>query len=255
MLIGGAAGALIGELWNWRAAFWLTAALSLAALVTTMACVPPLPVAQRVSLSSLMNVLRNAHTRIGLLVMMIALVGQFAAYTYVTPFLSHVAGFGGTAISTVLFGYTLVGMAGNFIAGASAGRHTKGTLMAAIAAIALSTLLLAFAAPHRGVVLLFMAVWGVAYGAMPVALQVWMASAPDEPDRRSAGGPAEAGMALFVMNFQFSIAMGAWSGGQLVDTVGIADTLIAASIAVLVSLVLLAGYSARDARNISILQR
>lgn len=221
MLVGGAAGALIGELWHWRAAFWLTAALSLAALAATMACLPPLRVVQRVSLSSLRTFLLGTQSRIGLLVMMIALVGQFAAYTYVTPFLSHEAGFGGTAISTLLFGYTLVGMAGNFIAGAYAGRHTQGTLMAAIGAIAVPVVLLAFAAPQPAAVLALMTVWGIAYGAMPVALQVWMAKA-------SGDAGHEAGMALFVTNFQLSIAIGAWAGGQLVDRAGVGHALTVA---------------------------
>ncbi|WP_354679257.1 MFS transporter [Cupriavidus plantarum] len=232
MLVGGAAGALIGELWHWRAAFWLTAALSLAALAATMACLPPLRVAERVSPSSLLAFLRGRQSRVGLLVMAIALIGQFAAYTYVTPFLSHVAGFGGTAISSLLFGYTLVGMAGNFVAGAHAGHRTRATLLTAIGAIALSVLPLAFASAHPAAVLALMTVWGIAYGAMPVALQVWMAKASAQ-SQHEAGH--EAGMALFVTNFQLSIAMGAWMGGQLVDRAGVGDALTLAGGAVLLA--------------------
>lgn len=48
MLVGGAAGALIGELWHWRAAFGLTAALAAVALAIQLATLPPMAVNQHV---------------------------------------------------------------------------------------------------------------------------------------------------------------------------------------------------------------
>ena len=57
----------------------------------------------------------------------------------------------------------------------------------------------------RSIVIALLTVWGLAYRAMPVALQMWMAKAA--PDVR------EGGMALFVANFQISIAIGSLAGG------------------------------------------
>ncbi|WP_180862936.1 MFS transporter [Cupriavidus pauculus] len=231
MLVGGAAGAWIGEHWGWRAAFGLTTALSVAALLATLACLPPLRVTQRVKVASLWRIVATPAGRLGLLVMMIALIGQFAAYTYITPFLAHEVKLAGTLIPLVLFGYTLVGAAGNFVAGAFAGRAARATLMVAIAMIALPLGGLQAGVAHLVPVLLLLAVWGLGYGAMPVALQVWI-------DKVSEGA-GEAGMALFVMNFQLSIALGAWAGGWLVDSAGIAHTLRVASGLVLAALLLL----------------
>jgi predicted MFS family arabinose efflux permease len=52
---------------------------------------------------------------------------------------------------------------------------------------------------------------------MPVALQMWMAQAT--PQLR------EGGMALFVANFQISIALGSSFGGLVVDRVGLSDAM------------------------------
>lgn len=231
MLVGGAAGAWIGEHWGWRAAFGYTTALSVAALIATLACLPPLRVTERVKVSALWRILATRGGRLGLLVMMIALVGQFAAYTYITPFLAHETKLAGTLIPLVLFGYTLVGTAGNFVAGAMAGRAARATLMAAIAMIALPLLALQAGVASIVVLLWLLAVWGLGYGAMPVALQVWI-------DKVSQGA-GEAGMALFVMNFQLSIALGAWAGGRLVDGAGIPLTLRVAGTLALAALLML----------------
>jgi predicted MFS family arabinose efflux permease len=56
-------------------------------------------------------------------------------------------------------------------------------------------------------------VWGVAFGAIPLCLSVWMQLAtPDLP---------EAGSALFVGIIQVAIAVGSSVGGTVVDRVGI----------------------------------
>lgn len=65
--------------------------------------------------------------------------------------------------------------------------------MVAILAMALPMLLLPISAPHRMAVLLLPVVWGIAYGAMPVAMQVWLA--------KTAQDASEAGMVLFVTSY------------------------------------------------------
>src|SRR5258708_35576555 len=56
-------------------------------------------------------------------------------------------------------------------------------------------------------------VWGIAFGAMPLCLGVWMQLAtPDLP---------EAGSALFVSIIQVAIAVGSLIGGTAVDQAGI----------------------------------
>ncbi len=231
MLVGGAAGALIGELFGWRVAFGASLVLSLVSLVAQAAYLPALRVNEGVNARGLFSITQTRNGRVGLVAMLLALVGQYAAYTYITPLLARDAGFDGEKISLILLGYTVVGMLGNFVGGATAGRHLKATLAATILFCALPAALLPFTASAHVELLILLAFWGVAYGAMPVALQMWMASA--------APKAAEGAMALFVANFQISISLGSFLGGLVVDYRGLPAAMLFGAIVGILGLVVL----------------
>jgi predicted MFS family arabinose efflux permease len=217
MLVGGAAGALIGELLGWRWAFGITAGLAVLALVAQLVSLPRLAVDRQIAVRDLFGLFATPAGRTVLITMTLGLLGQFAAYTYITPFLSRQAHFGGEAISALLLGYTLIGLLGNFVGGAWAARHARATLAAAIGLIGVPLLLLPWCAHAPLQVVLLLALWGIAYGALPVVLQRALSEA--------APRSTEGSMALFVANFQISIALGAWAGGWLVDHMGIGSTM------------------------------
>jgi predicted MFS family arabinose efflux permease len=217
MLIGGPAGALIGELAGWRAAFGAALAMSVAALLVQFVSLPELRVTQRVTPDDLLVILATRPGRTGLAAMTLVLCGQFATYTYITPFLATVSGFDGKTISSLLLGYTVIGLFGNFIGGAGAQRNVRAALLATILFIALPVAALPALGVHRIWAIAALAVWGISYGAIPVALQMWMAQATAEI--------REGGMALFVANFQISIALGSFAGGMIVDRFGLFDAM------------------------------
>ncbi|MDL2406940.1 MFS transporter [Rhizobium calliandrae] len=217
MLIGGPAGAIIGDLVGWRAAFGAALAISVLAFLAQVISLPKLEVQQRVRPSDLLGIAQTQQGRIGLIAMFLVLTGQFATYTYVTPFLAQVSGFSGAAISSILLGYTAIGLLGNFVGGAGASHSIHKTFMVTIVFLMLPMLLLPVVGVSQAGVLLLLAIWGLSYGAMPVALQMWMAKA--------APHVAEGGMALFVANFQISIAVGSFVGGLVVDGFGLFDAM------------------------------
>lgn len=239
MLIGGPAGAFIGAWVGWRAAFGVALVLSVIALLVQLVSLLALRVDQRVSVGDLLGVFATRPGRVGLAAMMLVLSGQFASYTYITPLLASVSGFGGKTISSLLLGYTFIGLLGNFLGGSSAQRNVKATLLATILFVGIPVALLPSIGARQAWVVAALAVWGIAYGAMPVALQMWMAKAL--PDIR------EGGMALFVANFQISIALGSFLGGQIVDRFGLLDTFLFGAALSLASLLILLGKSTKSA--------
>ena len=61
------------------------------------------------------------------------------------------------------------------------------------------------------------AVWGLAFGVIPIAITVWMFKAePDYP---------EAGQALLVSVVQIALSSGALIGGRIVDNFGLPATM------------------------------
>jgi predicted MFS family arabinose efflux permease len=231
MLIGGAAGALIGDVLGWRAAFGVSAVLSAIGLTAQFVWLPVLKVDERIRARDLFGIVATRSGRIGLAAMAFALCGQFATYTFITPFLASNTGFDGKAISSILLGYTVIGIAGNFVGGATAGRSIKLTLLATIGLLAVSVLLLPTLGHLKDATLALLAIWGLAYGAMPVALQMWMV--------QSAPRAHEGAMALFVANFQASIALGSFLGGSVVDHIGIDSAMYFGGVVAIVAFLLL----------------
>jgi len=66
------------------------------------------------------------------------------------------------------------------------------------------------------------AVWGLGFGAVPVAAQSWMA--------RAMPANVEGGLALFVSALQGSLAAGSAVGGVLYDSYGPGGALIVATV-------------------------
>jgi predicted MFS family arabinose efflux permease len=234
MLVGGPAGALIGDLFGWRTAFGVALALSVISLVAQLLFLPPLRVRQRVRPRDLLGIVETRAGKVGLIAMLLVLCGQFATYTYVTPFLAQVSRFDGKTISSILLGYTLIGLFGNFLGGAGAARNVRATFVATMVFFMLPVVLLPTLGTWKLATIALLAVWGLAYGAMPIALQVWMTKAAPEVQ--------EGGMALFVANFQVSIALGSFVGGLVVDALGLFNAMYVGSLLAALAIIIVAAF-------------
>ncbi|MBT2449545.1 MFS transporter [Streptomyces sp. ISL-43] len=209
-VLGVPAGTLLGELGGWRFAFAAVGGLGLLTLAALLLLLPALPPTRHTTFAQLPALLRsNRGVRAGVTVTFLVVAGQFAAYTFVRPILQEVSGIDVRFVSTLLLGYGLAGVAGNFLAGA---RDPHRTLLAVGAFLAVILALIAnVPGTVAGTVLLL--AWGLVYGGVSVSLQSWMIkAAPDEP---------EAASSLMVAMFNLAIAAGALSGGLAVDGISV----------------------------------
>ncbi|MFG3507884.1 MFS transporter [Streptomyces sp. NPDC047821] len=210
-LLGVPAGAWLGELAGWRAAFAAGAVLAALVAVVLGALLPPLPAERAVRPGGVLRLWGNPALRSALLVVAFLVTGHFAAYTYVRPVLEQVPGAGPGPVGALLLAYGVAGVAGNFVAGRAAGRSARATLLVLGAVLAAAVLLL----PSLGAALLV--VWGLAYGGVSVTAQSWvMAAAP---------GEREAGSSLCAGVFNAAIALGALLGGRAADHWGVRGAL------------------------------
>jgi predicted MFS family arabinose efflux permease len=156
--------------------------------------------------------LKDGNLRIATLVTTAMVIGHFAAYTYVTPFLEQDAGIPSHWVSGLLLLYGVAGVVGNFAGGAAAVRALRATTLTCVLLLAAAVVLLVVNGRwHPGTVILLL-VWGIAYTALPVCLQTLVfASAPQAP---------EAATSLYICAFNVSIALGALVGGRFVDASG-----------------------------------
>ena len=191
------AASLIGTLTTWRAAFAIAAVFAVIAVAAQLAAVPHLGAGGRVRPRSLLTVVTRPVSRIGLVAAGAFFFANFAAYTYIGPLLHARAGLGPGAITLVLLGFGLAGAAGNFAAGVTVRGHLRATLMGSGLLIAVSALLLAAVTGARPLIIALVAVWGLGFGAVPVAAQSWMV--------RAMPANIEGGLALFVSALQGSL--------------------------------------------------
>lgn len=209
---GGPLGAYLDALIGWRMVFGLSAGLAGIALLALMTTMPPLPSQAAPKLGTLALLLSRRSVRLMLIAILVIISGQFTGFTYIRPFLEQVPQLGVAAITSVLLGYGVGNVIGNFAGAAVATRGVKLAIVSfalAIAALALGLILFGASPIVAGIAV---ALWGFAFGFAPVGFQSWM--------MRTAADHAEAASGLVTAAFLVAIAGGAVFGGLLVDHVG-----------------------------------
>jgi predicted MFS family arabinose efflux permease len=245
-VIGVPLGTFISGLYSWRMSFIATGALAAVALAAQALLLPALPSKAAIRFSDLRALLSRATARKSLLMVALVFGAHFSSYTYVTPFLAE-NNFSLSAITSVLLGFGFVGFVANLAISTAVTRHLQASLfaMVAILLVALVTLPLVHASPAAVAVMVL--AWGVAFGAIPLCLSIWLQlSSPDLP---------EAGSALFVSIVQVAIALGSFTGGVVVDAVGISATLWLGGFLALTSLAVIASFGMGNKKLAEILSK
>jgi predicted MFS family arabinose efflux permease len=226
-------GAFVSSVATWRVAFLIGAALGAIALIGQLILLPRIPALQRVRFATLGELLKVPRARIGLVVTALAFLAQFAAYTYVAPYLQELVRVSPSTITIALLAFGVAGIAGNFIASFTLSRNLTGTLAVTkllLAASVISLPLLAWSLPG---VFILLVLWGLVWGALPLGLQTWMSQA--------APSASDGSLALYVTTIQLAIAAGSVIGGIGVGSVSLAfDFYLAGGITIAAVIVLLA---------------
>lgn len=205
-------GTFVGSLAGWRTAFIAAAGVALLVMALLVVALPSIRPQAAGSLAGVKDVLALRKVRIGVAAILLLFLGQFGAYTYITPYLVERAHVAPAAIGAVLFGYGVAGFCGNLLAGWAAGRSVSATLAGTAALMGIAVLLLLGAESTRLAIGPVLA-WGLAFGMLPIAVQAWLFSAA--PER------LEALSALFTTSGQASIGAGAFVGGLVADHAGL----------------------------------
>ncbi|MDQ0511284.1 MFS transporter [Ancylobacter amanitiformis] len=231
-------GSYLGHLFGWRAVFLIAAVLAVATLIAQVATLPRMAPSGSASLRTLVDVLRRPGIGIGMLAAMLVFSGHFAVFTYIRPFLETVTGVGISAVSGILLGFGVANFVGTLVAGRLLQRSLGFSLVCAPVLMGVLGLGLVTLANNPAGDALMVALWGFAFGIVPVAWSTWLTrTVPDQAE--SAGG-------LLVAAVQFAISVGAAGGGMIFDRAGATGVFGAASLILLVSvMIILAGVRPR----------
>lgn len=227
LVLGVPVGTALGGALGWRTAFGLLAALAAVTWGALFALLPRLPPDEPPRPADIGRLMTNSALRFPLLITAVVVIGNYCAYTYVTPLLIA-AGCGGDRVSLLLTGYGIAGVAGNFVAGALATRRgatvpaLHGVLVGFLTALSVSMIALFLFRSVPPATLTLLLAWGLTYAGLPVILQTMVFT--------SAPAASEAATSVYVLVFNVSIALGALAGGVGVDRFGPAGPLLAGAL-------------------------
>lgn len=225
-------GSYLGGLYGWRSAFFAAAAVGMVTLAFQSFTLPRLAPRRPARLRTVLEVLLRPGIPMGMFGCVLVHSGHFAMFTYVRPFLEGTTGIGAQGLSLMLLGFGVANFAGTLLAGKLLERHPLATLVlmpALVGVAALGLVLLPASVPGQAVLV---AIWGMAFGGVPVAWSNWVANAvPDQAE--SAGG-------MVVASVQSAIATGAAAGGAMFSLGGSAGVFVAAAVLMLLAALLIA---------------
>ncbi|MFE0426593.1 MFS transporter, partial [Streptomyces sp. NPDC058953] len=212
-VVGVPLGTVVGDAVGWRAAFTglaVLGALLAAGLLLSLPGLPrPADPADAAGTGARASSPRRRPVVVGLVLVLLLVTAHFAAYTYIRPVLEERTGLAPGTVAFVLLLYGVFGLIGNFAAGALAARRPRATVLALTAGITLSMALLALVGSTAGPTGAGVALWGLTYGGLSVAGQIWMT--------RSAPHRVEQVTGVYVGVFTAAIALGAFLGGAVVE--------------------------------------
>ncbi|MBY3139002.1 MFS transporter [Rhizobium laguerreae] len=232
------AGAVIGDMFDWRMAFWAGGLLALVAVAAVATLLPSLPATNRRGIRGMPALLRRPRARIGLIAVLTIFLAHFAAYTFVTPFLNERSGIAGPLLSSLLLANGIAGFAGNALGGWISSKKVNLSVIVASALLGGSALLLLWLGEYQAAAAAAVVVWGLSFGMVPIAMQSFLQSA--------AKDAIEDMQAMFVMVGQIAIGMGALAGGVIVDGAGLGGAMLFGGLAALSTILLMLAPSARS---------
>jgi predicted MFS family arabinose efflux permease len=216
----------------------LAVALGVLTLIWQLLTLPRMAPSGETRLRTLVDVLQRRGVGLGMITCILVFTGHFAFFTYLRPFLEGVTGVGVNGLSAILLGFGVANFVGTFLAGFFLERNLRPTLLLmpllmsliGFSLVALGPALL----PHAALVSL----WGLAFGAVPVAWTTWITrTVPDE---------AESGNGLIVAAVQLAITLGAAAGGAVFDVTGAKGVFTASAMVLLTAtLIISLGFRAR----------
>ncbi|MFF1460799.1 Cmx/CmrA family chloramphenicol efflux MFS transporter [Streptomyces sp. NPDC058330] len=211
-VVGVPAGAVLGELWGWRAAFWAVALVSLPAALALLRAVPGGRPGD-VPLQSARTELRAlARPRLLLTLLVMALVqgATFCTFSYLEPLVTRVTGVGAGWVPVVLALFGAGSFAGVTLAGRLADTHPRAVVGLGMAALTAGWAALALTAAHPVAALALVLLQGaLAFGTGTALITRVLQQAPDAPTL--AGSFATAA-------FNVGAATGPWLGGLTLGT-------------------------------------
>jgi DHA1 family inner membrane transport protein len=230
-------GTFIGQHFGWRETFLAVSMIGVIAIIASAILVPNniknKPAAR---ISDQVKVLMNPRLMLIYAITALGYGGVFTTFTFLAPMMQEQAGFSASMVSWILLAYGVSVAIGNIWGGKLADRHgAVNALTIIFAALAALLLIFQFTSGFGIPALITLLVMGIfAFGNVP-GLQVYVVQKAEEVTPNAV----DVASGLNIAAFNVGIALGSVIGGQVVSTIGLAQTPWIGAVIVLGALLLI----------------
>jgi DHA1 family inner membrane transport protein len=208
-IVGVPAATLMGQHLGWRATFLAVSAIGLVAIAAIVVLVPAISADPKAaSVRRELAAFRTLPLWLALGTTVVGFGALFAAYSYITPMLTEVAGFSEGSVTILLALFGVGATAGNLLGGRLADRSLRGTLYGGLAA--LTAVLALFP-------LLIQTQWSAGLAVILLGAAAFVTGSPLQlmVMEKAQGAPSLASSANQAA-FNLANAGGAWIGGAAI---------------------------------------
>ena len=211
-ILGVPGGTAIGNALGWRATFWAVGLLGLVSLLAIMLLLPadkPEATHERTSLSAQFKVLGRPVILLSFAIIIVAMIGQFAVFTYIAPYLITVTNVPQDLVPWLLLLFGVGSTIGVLVGGRLADWRLMPSLIGMLLALTVVYAAMALSSYHAIAMGICILLWsGLSFGfGAPVQTRILRASA-DAPNLASP---------LIPTAFNLGIALGASIGAAALD--------------------------------------
>ncbi|NYF25291.1 MFS transporter [Sporosarcina sp. JAI121] len=214
-------GTFVGQQFGWRFAFVAIVIIGIIGLIANSILVPSdLRQSKPTTIRDQVKLVTNSRILLVLTITALGYGGTFVVFTYLSPMLQTVTGFKQGTIVMILLIYGIAIAIGNMIGGKLSNKNPIGSLFYMFIAQAIVLFVLTFTVPFKVVGLITIVFMGL-FAFMNVSgLQVYVVMLAE----RFVPSAVDVASAMNIAAFNAGIAIGAYTGGVVTDSIGLIHT-------------------------------
>ncbi|MED1954347.1 MFS transporter [Brevibacillus centrosporus] len=214
-------GTYLGQQLGWRTAFMAIVIVGVIAMIANMLLVPSnLRKGVKTTFGDQLKLVTNSRLLLMFIITTLGYGGTFVVFTYLSPLLTDITGFTAGQVAVILLVYGIAIAIGNMMGGKLANRNplTALFIMFVIQAIVLFVLFATVPFKVAGLITIFF--MGIMAFMNVPGLQVYVVILAE----RFVPSAKDVASALNIAAFNAGIAIGAYLGGVITDTIGLVHT-------------------------------
>lgn len=228
-------GTFVGQNLGWRAAFILIAAVGILALIANLLLVPStLQRGTRTPFRDQVRLVTRGRLMLTFIITAVGYGGTFVVFTYLSPLLHDISGYSKQTIAFILLLYGIAIALGNVIGGKAANRNPLKSLLVMFIVQTIILGILYFTAPFKWAALVTIMGMGLLAFMNVPGLQMIVVTMAE----RIAPQAKDVASAFNIAAFNGGIAMGAYLGGVVNDSIGLIHTTWVGALMVLIAAIL-----------------